>query len=96
MSLCNYKSSNLKIKQEVLVLLNAKFNIPSSFFRDSNEESSEAIIPLSPCEMVYMIHILEDKFGFRFTETNFNDPHIHTIDGLTRIIGLHINKIRNM
>lgn len=94
MNLCSNKSLDQSIiRQEIINMLSAKFEIPPvEFHAKSDECSEEMTIPLTPCEMVYLVHFLEDKFCFRFTETNFDEPCIYTINGLSSIIEQCINQ----
>jgi len=91
--LCKDKNSELKmIQQDILLLLNEKFCIPSAIAYETNEEDFETAIPLTSCEMAYLLYFIESKFDFKFTKTDIDDPHIYTINGLTQIIERHRNR----
>ena len=94
MNVCGSKGLNKAIiRQEIVNMLSAKFGVSSVDSYANSEECSEGTtIPLTPCEMVHLVHLLEDKFGFRFTETNFDDPCIYTIHGLSSIIEQCVNQ----
>jgi len=86
-------SDEVLIKQELLTLLHNKFGIASIKINVSGKGFlSESTIPLNPREMVYFIHLLEDRFSIMLTEANFDDPDIYTINGLVHIIEEHIKQ----
>jgi len=80
------------IRQEILSLLSAKFAVSSTMIDLTNDSTlKETAIPINPYDMVYLICFLEDKYGFKYTETNFDDPRIYTMNGLARITAQNIN-----
>jgi len=76
-----------KIRQDMFDLLSMQFGILLDKFQAKNKSHLWGIDgPLSPIEMVYLVHILEDKYSICFSEMDFEDPCFYTVDGLIHII----------
>ena len=86
MHLCNKSSELEKIKLKILYLLNTKFDVPSLTVHELTDDYFETTFPLTPCEMVYLLHFIEDMLDFKFTKSDIDDICIYTINGLTQII----------
>jgi len=87
MALCvKENSAQTKIRQDILNLLNTRFGVLPDKVQANGGHLWGTRDLLNPCGMVYLVHILEDRYEVRFSETNFDDPPFYTIDGLVHII----------
>jgi len=87
MDLCvKQVSAQTKIRQDILDILSMRLGVSAKKAQTRGGHFGGVDGPLSPREMVYLVHILEDKYGIHFSEIDFDDPFFYTIDGLTHII----------
>ena len=88
MDLCANKAPDqTEIRQNILDILQKQFDISPDKFQASDGSHFWGVAgPLDSYEMVYLVYILEDKYGISFSESEFDDPRFYTLDGLAHII----------
>jgi len=88
MDLCTKKApAQAEIRQDILELLNIQFGASLDKVQsDSDMHFWGLDSSLEPYDMVYLVYMLEDKYGISFLEEDFDDQRFYTLDGLVHII----------
>ena len=73
------------IKDKLKIDLNGK----ESDLSEKNIFSNE--INVTPINLIYLMVLIEKKYGIRFTEEDFDSSDFYTIKGMSSIIMAHIN-----
>lgn len=82
-----------RILESVLCILkyNFQINLDTKNFEVGVQNFFEHNIGFTSVEMVYLTHILEQKYGIQFTAEDMDDLSFYTINGISRIILNHLS-----
>lgn len=87
-----YKINKENLIKEICNIINNSFNIlikeNENIF---NKNLFDDDIGFTSIEMIYLIKILEAKYGIYFNEIDYDDTRIYTINGISEIIYNKIN-----
>lgn len=81
------KLCNTQIRHDILDVLGAKFGVTEDYFKYKEIDYLWAAdSSFSDIDMVYLMHIVEDRFDVQFNEQDFDNPVFYTLTGMSDIV----------